>query len=627
MSEVKNMNKNMNKNMSKNMSKNISKNMSKNVSKNISKNISKNMSEIKNIKCFSCKILCVMPLFLLLLFGCSEEIEVTDTWAGIDEIGVYADDSKVLNDTTLQTSNATFRLDSDFSIPSIGPDVTYSITSNCHRRERKDDEPEYEKKTYSKTVKYSARDHVPSSLPVANHLNELVLIYPTFFEKCDFRVKAKNFFGSTDSSELKEVLFEYTKEEDHLLHLDDSEVENPLLREGLYESHSKLKALFYKDSVELSTVLGPSNSSSKQRLPHGDTILHKRVSEAQLVCYTNKISKLNLNAPISTNNSDIETISFFKIAEKLHPITPDKPLENCIFTAIDLANGKLITSKAFDLIRNYKIFNASLEYGDIELLPELTSNQIPFLISSTDTKNNVLPDLPNNLLRVRYTNHSNEAKTFYFESLDQIAKNSVFLLKRTEADYRPDNKKIFVEVPHPAKIKFYYYAYTGFNKTSVNTRFYWSTTHFDRLKNHNDNNLLIIPPKSTGFLTLSAVFDESKLLIDKNISSYHGLLIAPHVSEKFVNLSLVSPNEFKWNSIQKTDISEILYPSQRFSALPNKLKGHNNSILIADHIFHILYVNKHYHESGFFEARYSKIVNNTKIRSEFLRQNSKLLKR
>ena len=546
-------------------------------------------------------LLCVvLPLLFFLLFGCGRGVEISDTWPGIGEMSLYASGPKVFKNGASRASNDTFRLDSDFLIPNIGPDVTYSITSNCHRRDRRDDEPEYEKKTYSKTVKYRAEEHGSSSFPVANHLNELVLIYPTFFEKCDFKIKAKNSVGSTDSSELKEVLFEYTKEKDHLLRLDNSEVENPLLRKGLYEIRSKLKAL-YSGDLERPTkpVLSSSNSSSssKQHVLHGHVIPHGRVSEAQLVCYTDKIFKINLNTQIDTSNNsnDVETISFFKV-EKLHPITPNKPLENCIFTATDL-KGRLITSESFDLIRpNYKAFHASLEFGDIQVLPELTSSQKHFHISTINAENNVLPDLPNDLLSIHYTNHSNEAKTLYFESLDQIATNSFFLLKKVEADYHdtsPSSKSRNV--------------YTGFDKTNVDTRFYWSATHLDKRGNHNDN-FFIIPPQSTGRLNLSAVFGELKLFLPNSNripSPYHGLLIAPHFSEEFTNLSLISPNEFKRNFIQKGNINKILYPNQTFSALPDGLKGDDNSILIKDHVFHILYVNKHNMSSSF--TAYSKV--------------------
>ena len=541
----------------------------------------------------------VFSFFLLLImFGCADS--VLDSWPGIGDLTIESGNKRF--------SDNSFGLKSDLILPGTTSDVSYSITSDCYRREQLSDEPDFEQRVYSKTLKYQASGSNPSSLPAINYLNELVLVYPTFFKKCDFKIKATNSVGSTDSFELKDIVFKYD-ESDHGLNLDDSSVANNNLRKGLYESRSKLKA-FYVGKFKRPSVLSASHSRAHQ-------ISRSRISDAKLVCYTNQISTLDLETFVD------DTTNFHSL-NRMHPVTEDHPLENCIFTALDL-QGRLVTSKPFDLIRDHQAIISALKYSEIGILPELTSKQISFLSKRFAD----IPDTPRDLLRVRYTNTSNKPKILRFKE-SEISNASFFLFNKSEAKHYPKDTSIFKRhydgsssgyYPKTIGIQRHYnsrhfyteetitcsyrkYKYLAFarKKTHAKARFYWSATN---LKSHKES-LLIIPPQSSGMLVLSMEVDELDF-VKKDISSHDGFIIAPQKKENFIRFSLISPNEFKWNVIQNKSVDELFYPGTRFSALPKDIEGPSNHKLLENHAFHIMYVNKHRHEPGFFEARY-KIV-------------------
>ena len=132
----------------------------------------------------------VFSFFLLLImFGCADADSVPDSWPGIGDLTIESGNKKLENGNRRFSDNS-FGLKSDLILPGTTSDVSYSITSDCYRREQLSDEPDFEQRVYSKTLKYQASGSSPSSLPAINHLNELVLVYPTFFKKCDFKIKA-----------------------------------------------------------------------------------------------------------------------------------------------------------------------------------------------------------------------------------------------------------------------------------------------------------------------------------------------------------------------------------------------------------------------------------------------------
>ena len=144
-----------------------------------------------------------------------------------------------------------------------------------------------------------------------------------------------------------------------------------------------------------------------------------------MVCYTNQISTLDLETFVD------DTTNFHSL-NRMHPVTEDHPLENCIFTALDL-QGRLVTSKPFDLIRDHQAIISALKYSEIGILPELTSKQISFLSKRFAD----IPDTPRDLLRVRYTNTSNKPKILRFKEPDEISNVSFFLFNRSEAHHYP----------------------------------------------------------------------------------------------------------------------------------------------------------------------------------------------
>ena len=190
----------------------------------------------------------------------------------------------------------------------------------------------------------------------------------------------------------------------------------------------KLKA-FYVGELKRPSVLSASHSRAHQ-------ISRTRISDAKLVCYTNQVSTLDLET------FEDDTTNFHSL-NRMHPVTEDHPLENCIFTALDL-QGRLVTSKPFDLIRDHQAIISTFKYSEIGILPELTSKQIPFL----SKKRTDLPDIPRDLLRIRYMNTSHEPKILRFKEPDGISNASFFLFNESEANHFPKNERI-----HESKAK------------------------------------------------------------------------------------------------------------------------------------------------------------------------------
>ena len=84
----------------------------------------------------------VFSFFLLLImFGCADS--VLDSWPGIGDLTIESGNKRF--------SDNSFGLKSDLILPGTTSDVSYSITSDCYRREQLSDEPDFEQRVYSKT--------------------------------------------------------------------------------------------------------------------------------------------------------------------------------------------------------------------------------------------------------------------------------------------------------------------------------------------------------------------------------------------------------------------------------------------------------------------------------------------
>lgn len=513
-------------------------------------------------------------LITLALFGCGGG-SVSDPWPGIGDLNIDNSNTRLSSDS--------FGLKSDLTFSGITPDVSYSITSKCYRRPRQMEEPVFDQNSYEKTVDYQASEQIDSKAPAINHLNDLVLIYPDFFEKCDFTIRATNSVGSTDSSKLEDIRFEYS-EDDHDLVLDESEVEETL-RASLFEQRSRLKAL-YRGDIEHPTVITDPAILARP-------IPESRVLEPKLMCYTDSLKETPVSLSLDLYNNDIETLSFYNLIS-LHDVTVNHPLENCIFSAVD-TRGKRISSKHFDLIRDYRSYNSTFRYHNLQILPELAERQLTY---TSNTRTSV-PNTPELLLAIDYTNASNEERIIHLGSISELSTRGVFLFRRARAQNIPGQDEVVIRGGCFGNQDVYKYTYMRLNRRAVSSIFTWRSEHLRRRSNLD---LLVVPPNSSGTLRLHLELDRSSLS-DLVMSAFDGLVIAPMKENKFTQVSFTSPNEFKLNIIEEKSIDEVFFSGERFSSLPSGLRNQADNTLANESIFNLVMINLHQIQTGVLETR------------------------
>lgn len=474
--------------------------------------------------------------FLFVLVGCSNSKDVVDSWSGLNDL-IIEDPS---SGRALENS---FRLNSNLVLPKIDGDTSYAIVSHCRvpvsdleNSALKNSKFKKTIKVFSKTKSYSPDDNPHlKPLPVINHLNDMVFIYPELFIDCDFTLQAKNAVGSTDSSTVKNAKFEYNKS-DHEIGINTSLIDFQEMRSTLlFESYSKLSA-DYIGELEPEEIISPemdangftnANESTEIKPPE------PTIKDAKIMCYTNEIKETALKV-----DSDGQTFSLGNPVDKFHSATVNIPAENCVFVAFD-RNNKRITSQTFDIVHNLRTHESAVdisfqfdyeEFGKVSLDQKAYSDSIDGLIREP-------------LITLTFVNTSDETRLFKFDTAYSQQTNHSFIIADKKALERKanDNEGRFSRISYEMILK---------EQTSVLS---WEGERIDI-----NNGLITLPEKSETSVTL--IYET-----ERDFTGELGLLIAPKAVNPIFNFSGLSKNEFKETPIAKGNLKAFFFPNRAFS--------------------------------------------------------------
>jgi len=515
---------------------------------------------LKKIQMF---ILTLAAIFFLSSCG---ENSVDDPWAGIGDL--------IIETEGLKNQTSSFNLNSKLAATGLTKDLKYVLTSDCKRRPKTNFEPSFSKKKYTFKLDPIV-NNLSSDLLIINLLADEVLIFPEHFESCSFKINVKNSIGSRDSEELLDVKFNYN-DVDTELKLDTSLVNNTI--PDIYELNSSLKALYKGDLLQ-------ENLTSDDPKILSRLIPEARIKDAKLICYSNQINQSNLNINQDLNNDAIETLNY-SLESQLHNITQNYPVENCIYSATDL-NNKRVVSKPFNLVRDYSAFKNTIWFDNSDTLKKLTQDAITYISNEKSME----PNLPQTLMSVDYSNTSSDEKMILMNSISELDFESVFFfdLKKI-ANQRSDSIAFTADqrCPIGATSAIYETNYYGLERVKVPALFSWKSEH---LVSKGDLWFLKIPPQSFGTLTLELTLDISLDGIDH--SKLKGLIIAPNKHQEFLKIAYASPNEFKLNIIESTTAQDNFYPNESLSNLPTTFRLQEDYDLVQNSAFSILMVNQH----------------------------------
>jgi len=238
-----------------------------------------------------------------LVTSCSNNSSVVDDWPGIDEM-------VLVNEAGSQalTSGDSFTLKSKLNLPKMGKDVNFSIRTQCEIHRSKN-----QKRQYNKTSDYKS-DQIKTvlAIPLIEILPEQVLIFPEFFERCDFSLTATNQIGSTQTEKLDSQKFNFNKD-----HLDF----NLLNSKNAYNSKSISKLHIERKNLD-------------------------KYLMSRLICLA--------GTRTTTSNISDEALEQVRGDILVLPETGEDPsVENCIVKAVDSEGKSLISNRI-------QIFNAEL---------------------------------------------------------------------------------------------------------------------------------------------------------------------------------------------------------------------------------------------------------------------------
>jgi len=141
-----------------------------------------------------------------LVTSCSKNSSVVDDWPGIDEM-------VLTNEAGSQAlaPGDSFTLKSSLNLPRMGKDVGFTLKSDCRVSLFKNSLNA--KENYIKNLYYKAEEaNSLINVKVVDVLPEQAVIFPEYFDKCDFTLIAINQFGSTETKELKNQNFSFSFE-------------------------------------------------------------------------------------------------------------------------------------------------------------------------------------------------------------------------------------------------------------------------------------------------------------------------------------------------------------------------------------------------------------------------------
>lgn len=323
----------------------------------------------------------------LFMMGCSSDkaINVPDDWPGIDDIRIVNENNSIQS----LTSGTAFDLSSKISLPKMGTDVSYKISSECNRKTPLDSGV---KKTYNKEVSYTVSSQNTASVDVLDHLADEVLIYPDFFEECSFKLSAVNQNKSTDSSVLKNL---------KLAHNDES---------------YKIKIDFLEATEKF--VLSRNNGNAL-RLNDLENITMESfdgelIKNSRLLCHSK-----NITSTLQVNEASERKILYGDVLNLPSPVL-NQPVEHCVVhakIAKGKNKGKTITSTRMSFLNSSTLSSTILTLED-DISSGLTQlSQLPY----EKNDNNVTKDL----FTIKIDNQSFNTIEYELDRLNDIKNISV----------------------------------------------------------------------------------------------------------------------------------------------------------------------------------------------------------
>lgn len=300
--------------------------------------------------------------------ACSGSNSVKDDWPGIN---------------SLNQGNKTnvFDFNSKLSLPKMGKDISYTLTSTCNRKLPLTGVNA--KKSYTKTSSFNATEKHKASEDIIDILPEEVLIYPEFFTDCSFQIKATNQNGSTQDPQATNLKLNHSGTRELI------GVELP----PVTEENTYLNAIPVKELEKLSFTIRNNHS----------------IKNTQLLCFAKKLT----NLPVLKDAA----LSYFNGRELTVPSKTDNfPIEYCIIKGADTQNKQTIISKRFNILNSNTINDLSV-YVSSHINKDSST---PIFYSDLNTTYN--------LVEIRLYNHSNETMAFEFKAASSI-QNSVHAIE------------------------------------------------------------------------------------------------------------------------------------------------------------------------------------------------------
>ncbi len=305
-------------------------------------------------------------ILIMALTACSPK-SVKDDWPGVNGLNNKVDVK-------------TFNFDSKLSLPKMGKDISYTISSVCNRKRPLSGAAA--QPSYSRLSSFSASENNKSFEDIINILPSEVLIYPEFFSDCSFQIKATNKNGSTEEPASVKLALKHKNARTFI------DVNTP--EKNNLNKHIKIISL---EEVSKLT-LKPSTPSDS-------------IKNISLTCFSKSLRKTSvLDGPLDHPSLDGSAL-------RIPLMVSGFPVEDCIIEASSIKDNKLLVSKRFQVL-NSQIHN------NISITPVLNKtsalfspllSRYPILYNQPDKSN------PLTILSLQLENRSSEDTDFEIGSI------------------------------------------------------------------------------------------------------------------------------------------------------------------------------------------------------------------